>query len=279
MLHPSLRPHYWMGGLTAVLLAVTAGAGLLDDGLYRPFLNETLVAFQWFQDLISLLLAPLLIAAMVGTRRGSARAFVLWSGVLLFAAYYYAFYCFDFVYTIYYPLYLAVMGLAAWSLLGLLMRADLEAFHRQVDERLPVRWVSLVLAMTVLFVPIWLSMIGQGIRAQQPGETDLVFVLDLPFLIPACLFAAVQVWRRQPVGYLWSGPLLFKATVSGILLAGGEALKMQRGLPPALDQLSMYLFLAIAGLSALALYLRHLRGAPRPASLSGSWQPLSQQGS
>lgn len=278
MIHPSLRPHYWMGSLTALLLVITAGAGLMMNGLYRPFLSESIVAFQWFQDLVSLLFAPVLVVAMMLTRRGSTRAFTLWTGVLLFAGYYYAFYVFDFVYTVYYPLYLAVIGLALWSLLGLLTGADLQAFARQVDERMPVRFIALVLAMTVLFVPIWLSVIVQGIRTQQPGNTDLVFVLDLPFLIPACVYAAVQVWRQRPIGYLLSGPLLFKSGVSGILLTGGEVLKMQRGLPPALDQLAMYLFLAVAGLAALTVYLRHLDSVRDIANRTVTMQPLPQQG-
>ncbi|MCC6456370.1 MAG: hypothetical protein IT328_15555 [Caldilineaceae bacterium] len=278
MLRTSLRPFYLLGTLIAVLLAITAGAGVLMDGLYRPFLDEPLVAFQFFQDLLSLLFAPLLVMVMVWTDRGSLRAFVIWNGLLVYAAYYYAFYCFGFVYTLYYPLYLAVMGLATFSLVGLSSNVDLQFFRARVSERMPVRLVSGVLGMTVLFVPIWLSMMFQGIRTGQVGTTDLVFVLDLAFLIPACVFAAVQIWRRRPVGYLFSGPLLFKATVSGILLMGGEFLKMQRGLPPALDQLAMYLFLATVGLVGLVLYLRNLGDVPEQKNMRAATRSLKRQG-
>jgi hypothetical protein len=278
MLRASLRPFYVVSTLIAVLLAITAGAGVLVDGLYMPFLDEPLVAFQFFQDLLSLLFAPSLVVVMVMTHRGSLRAFVIWNGLLIYAAYYYAFYCFGFVYTVYYPLYLAVMGLATFSFIGLLSSADLQFFREHVGERMPVRLISGVLGITVLFVPIWLSMMFRGIRTQQAGTTDLVFVLDLAFLIPACAFTAVQIWRRRPVGYVLSGPLLFKATVSGILLTGGEFLKMQRGLPPAPDQLSMYLFLAIVGLVGLVLYMRNLEDVPGQKGAQAAMRPLKRLG-
>jgi hypothetical protein len=262
MVRSSLQPYIVMSVLISVLLVITAGVGLWIEGLYSPFLSETLVAFQFFQDLLSLLFAPLLLVVIFFAHRGSLRAFVIWVGLLVYTIYYYAFYCFGFVYTNVYSLYLALMGLAAYSLIGLLTSVDLQFFRQHVSDKMPVRLISGVLGMTVLFTPIWLGMLVQGIKTQQVGTTDLVFVLDLPFLIPACTFAAVQIWRRQPLGYLLSGPLLFKATISGVLLTGGEFLKMQRGLPPAYDQLAMYLFLATVGSIGFVQYMRNLQMEP-----------------
>ena len=68
MIRTSLRPYYVLGSLIALLLVITAGAGVFTEGLYSPFLSAELVAFQYFQDLVSLLFAPLLIAAMVYRR-------------------------------------------------------------------------------------------------------------------------------------------------------------------------------------------------------------------
>jgi hypothetical protein len=141
---------------------------------------------------------------------------------------------------------------------------------------MPVRFIAVVLGMSVLFVPIWLSLMMQGIAAHQASNTALVFVLDLSFLIPAIAFSAVQVFRQRPVGYLLSGVFLFKAAVSGILLTGGEFLKMQRGLPPAMDQLGMYVFLAVAGSLGLALYMRSLRVGSDLAVGQNNLRPVQQ---
>jgi hypothetical protein len=158
------------------------------------------------------------------------------------------------------------MGLAVYSLAGLLGNVKLDFFCQYVGEKMPVRLVAIVLGITLLFIPLWFVMLAQRISTQEVGATDLVFVLDLPFLIPACLLGAVLVWQRRPFGYLLSGPLLFKVTISGVLLAGGELMKVIHGLTPAYEQLAIYLFLAIAGAIALALYLDNLDTPARSTS-------------
>jgi hypothetical protein len=126
---------------------------------------------------------------------------------------------------------------------------------------MPVRTLAAILLVALLFVPLWGSMIAQDIQARQARPTSLVFVLDLCFLLPAIAIAAVQLWRRRPLGYLLSGILLIKAAVSGILLAVSTLWGVQLGLPLPVEELSMYLFLTVAGSAGVVLYMRHLHGA------------------
>ncbi len=269
MIRVALRPYTIMGALIAACLAIVAGDGLLAPDMYRPFIkSDAIFVGILVQDFVSLLAAPLLIVAMVYTARGSARVLVWWAGLLLFAAYYYAFFCFGFTYTVFYPLYLAILGLSVYSLLGLLTGIDVNAFAAHVDGRMPVRFISFVLAMPLLLVPVWLMGIVHGISTQQAGAADLVFALDLALLIPAMTFAAVQVWQRRPLGYLLGGVLLVKAAISGILLTGGSIRQLLLGYAVGPD-FGMYIFLSVAGVAALALYMHHLQDAPRlPAAAS-----------
>lgn len=263
MLHDSLRPYTVMGSLIALLLAVTAGAGLFIPEFYSPFITQpNLVAALYIQDLVSLLGAPVLVAAMWWTLRGSRRAFVVWCGVLVYSVYYYAFYVFGNAYNVLYPLYLALMGLGVYSLIGLLAGVNLPAYVAGVDSRMPTRTLAVILLIALLFVPLWGSMLVQDIRAQQPRSTALVFVLDLCFLLPAITIAGVQLWRRQSFGYLLSGVLLIKAAVSGILLAGSTLWAVQLGyMALPVEEMGMYLFLTVAGSAGVFLYMRHLHGA------------------
>jgi len=275
MLHSSLRPYYVMGSLIAVMLAVTAAGGLFAPEIYDPFLeNKALLAGLPVQDLVSLIAAPLLVAAMVLAGRGSVRGFVGWTGLLVFAAYYYAFYCFGYLYTIFYPLYLAIMGLSVYALAGLLTSVDVNLFMQSVRDKMPVRFISLVLAMPLLLVPLWSMGILQGIRTQQAAEADLVFVLDLSFMIPAMTFAAVQIWRRRPVGYLLGGVLLVKAAISGILLTGGSLRQVLLGFTVGPD-VAMYIFLLVAGVAGFVLYMRNLQDKPDPYKPNGTITPAS----
>jgi hypothetical protein len=251
-----------MGGLIALMLAVTAGAGVFIPHFYAPFaVKPDLVAALLVQDTVSFLAAPILVAAMMAAARGSRRGLVIWGAVLVYTAYYYAFYVFDNFYTVLYPLYLAIMGLSVYSLIALLAGVDLAVFARGVDVRMPVRTLAAILLVALLFVPIWGSMLAHDIEMQQPRSVALVFVLDLCFLLPAIAFAAVQLWQRRPFGYLVSGILLIKAAVSGILLTVGTLWGAQLGLSFAVEELGMYLFLAVAGSAGVVLYLRHLHGS------------------
>jgi hypothetical protein len=257
----ALRPYTIMGSLIALLLAVAAGAGLLSPAMYDPFIPSTAIrAGLPVQDFVSLLAAPLLVAAMYFAGRGSLRAHLLWAGLVVYAGYYYAFFVFGFTYTPFYLAYVAIMGLSIYSLIGLLLGVRLEALADAVKPGMPVRFIALVLAMPLLLVPIWVMGIWQGIRTQQAGPADLVFVLDLAILIPAMTLAAVQIWRRRPAGYLLGGVLLVKAAISGLLLTAGSVRQLLLGFAVGPD-FGMYIFLMVAGVAGLVLYLRNIDDA------------------
>lgn len=259
MVHRSLRPHYWMGGLLAVAMIVTSAAGLLTPAIYRPyFATDLLLVGLPAQDTISLLAGIALLPVMVLAGRGSPRAFVLWTGILVYGVYFYAFYVFDYVYTPYYLLYLAIVGVGSYSLIGLLAGADAGALAQRVRRGMPVRVLAFILAVPILFIPIWVSRILVNIAAQQRGEADLVFVLDLAFLIPALVIAAIHLWRRRPLGYLLSGMLLAKAFITGVLLTSGSILQMNAGFTVAPEEMGLYIFLAVAGGAGLGLFLRNV---------------------
>lgn len=276
MFRTTLRPLYIMSGLVAALVVVSAGAGLLDPEMYRPFMaGDAVFVGLIVQDAASLLAAPLLVAAMMAGGRGSRRGVVLWAGLLLLVGYYYAFYVFGFVYTLYYPLYLAIVGLSFYGLIWLLAAVDPAAFAQGVRAGMPVRLITAILVIPLLLVPVWLLGIAQGIRTQQTGPADLVFVLDLAFLLPLLAYSGVQIWRRTGWGFLLAGVLLVKAAGSGLLLTGGSLRQLALGYSVGPD-FGMYIFLALAGLTALVLYLRNLAD-PGPdtrtqsASLNQAW--------
>ena len=82
-----------LSGLVVGLLLLPSLAGLAFGvhGLYRPD-PGTLPAFVG-QDLITLFVAlPLLVTTLWQVRRGSLRALLLWSGLVVYIAYSYAYY-------------------------------------------------------------------------------------------------------------------------------------------------------------------------------------------
>lgn len=255
-----------MGWTLAILLAAAAIPGVFARDFYEPWLGRRgLVPAQCLvQDLAALLLAPVLALAIARALRGSARALVAWGGILVFSLYYYSFYGMDKLYTPLYPAYLAIMGLGAWSLVALFASVDLEAFAGRARARVralvPARAGAIVLGSTLLFIPIWISMLVSGIRSQSVAPASTVFLLDLSFLIPASLWTAVQLWKMKPAGLLAGGILLFKAAVSGLVLTAGSLAMTASGSALNIGELCLYLLLAIPGGCVLALFLARLGG-------------------
>lgn len=255
-----------MGWTLALLLVAAALPGIFTKDFYEPWLSRHgLVPAQCLvQDLAALLLAPVLALAIARALKGSARGLVIWGGISVFALYYYSFYGIDKLYTPLYPAYLAIMGLGASSIVGLFASVDREAFAGRDRARLPARAGAIVLGSTLLFVPIWISMLVSGIRSQSVAPASTVFLLDLCFLIPASLWTAVQLWKRKPTGLLAGGILLFKATVSGLLLTAGSIVMALSGSALNLGELCLYLLLALPGGCVLAVFLARLGGPDVP---------------
>jgi hypothetical protein len=61
--------------------------------------------------------------------------------------------------------------------------------------------------------------------------TNPVHVLDLAFLLPGMVIAAVLLWRGEFIGQLMAVPLLVFAVTMGLGIVAGFALSAARGLP------------------------------------------------
>src|SRR5256885_9755807 len=115
----------WYSVLLAALLVTACGYGLLNPHAYR--LPTNLVAQARGADLLTLLVAPMLVWASWWGRRGSLRAHLLWLGLLAYVAYTYAEYAFGTPYNDAFPAYVAVLGLSTYGLFDGLLRLDMDA--------------------------------------------------------------------------------------------------------------------------------------------------------
>ena len=70
--------------------------------------------------------------------------------------------------------------------------------------------------IAALFYALWLSDAIPASLAGQPAQslidagtpTNFVQVLDMAWLLPALVITAVNLWRKQPIGYTLAGALL-----------------------------------------------------------------------
>lgn len=253
-----LRTVSILSSLAAVLTLIAAAAGLLAPGFYEPFMpDRAMLVGAYAQDLIALVAAGLMLAAILFTWRGSVRAPLIWVGCLGYLIYAYLLWSFDAVYTPLFPAYIAILSLSLFSTIGLLGQLDAQSFARFIDDDMPARSTAVVLALPVLMAPPWLMFLFQGTVAGEPAAINSVLVIDLGFIIPASLVTAVLVWRRRTWGYIFAGAMLVKMiTMSGTLListAWGAALGA------AVDPVwPVYLAMVLLGSAALVRYLQRI---------------------
>jgi hypothetical protein len=119
---------WWLACLTALLAAAASGVGLLAaDRIYD---RETVVLSDaaTAQDIVTLLVvAPLLALLALGVRRGSLAAFLCLPGILAFTTYNYVIYAFSIHFGPLFLVWVALLGLSIFTLVGGLATANMSA--------------------------------------------------------------------------------------------------------------------------------------------------------
>ena len=211
----------WLSVAAAVLAWAGSGVGLAARGQIYGREAVDLADQAVAQDIVNLVIvAPLTVLLSVWARRGSVRAYTAWLGCLAFTAYSYAIYAFSIHFGPLFLVWVAVLGLAFFSLVGALVSVDavpvLEWFGRR-PMPLAAGWLGVA---ATAFGLLWLSQIVPDLVAGRASTsaalldlpTNPVQVLDLALFLPAVLTSAALLLRRRPLGYATApGVLLFLA--------------------------------------------------------------------
>ncbi len=206
-----------------------------------------------------------------GQIEGSAGARLAVAGSLAYLVYTYAIFAFQVVVSPATPVHIAILGLAAWSLL--LGGPALVRETGDVGERLPRRTTAGFLALVaILFAGLWLGQIASAITsgslpaavADLGLPTSAVYALDLAFALPLLALAAGLLARRSASGY----PLALAGLVFSVEMALSVfaifAIQASRGeLADASVAVVFAVIAAAAAVLAAAGLMPRLR-APRP---------------
>ncbi len=237
---PAAAARFWLwlsiaGALVAIIGNVIA---LTVPAIYAP-LRPAFYAQAIAQDVADLaLVAPAWLILAVLALRGSLRAYLLWLGVLTFTVYNYMIYTFAVPFGALFPLWVIVLGLALWSLLGALATADHAAIQRLYKSLTAVRvtaWSLMVVGG--LFALLWLSedvpalFSGRSPQSLQDMgvPTNPVHVLDLAFFLPAAFVTGVWLLRRRSVAFTTAPALIVFVILTGIPILLTPVLQAARG--------------------------------------------------
>jgi hypothetical protein len=244
-----------------VLMAMASAAGTFDESVYA---EETVswAAQGVGQDIVNLFVVfPLLLISGYYVSRGSVRALLVWLGMLIYVVYSYLLYAFFVHFNSWFLVYVAILGLSFYTLLGSTISMKLDELSRVFARNTKGKAASIFLmTFGVLFSVLWLADIVGSLAAgeapQSVAEIGLpvnpVHVLDLAFLLPGMMITSVLLWKRKALGFLFAVPLLIFSALMGIAILSMSYVMSAKGVPAPI------LFVMIIGAVVLAsLYLSY----------------------
>jgi hypothetical protein len=229
-----------LAGLAGLAGAIASIAGFMP-GLYRD--PAVVVAQAHGYDIGNLIVVAVLGLGLVWSAGGSVRGRLVLIAALGCLVYSYVTYAFLIVLNPMTVLYIAVLGLAGWSVATGLLRFDAERIEGRAHPRfLRPATGAFMLALVVIFAVNWLRQIGAAVMSGHlPADLvangwpmNPVWVLDLGFVLPLIGLGGVQLLRRRASGIpIAIGVLVFLPLLSATILSmtvsmavAGQALDM-----------------------------------------------------
>lgn len=251
--------------LAIVVLAFLASAAGFVPGLYRD--NAWVTPQNQGADFVTLVLAiPVLAAAARLATTGSARAAIIWCGVLGYLWYVYTGAAFAYALNGAFLLYVALFALTIAAIAALATRLDVGSIWLRFDSRAPTRPVAVYMVfVSVMLCVLWLGQLipffltGElpASLVQAGGQTMFVYVLDLGVVVPLAMLGAVWLWRSQPWGAVIAGFVLVKVATMGCALLSMTWFLARSGQPVEMMLSLVWVFLAASGVAMAFWFLRH----------------------
>ncbi len=179
-------------------------------------------------DLVTLAVGvPVLALAILYSARGSVRARLLWLGALYYMFYNYAFYTFGMPVTRLYVPFIAVFAISGFALALGMHNLDIEAVGRRFGPPTPGRWIAAFLfyvaaMISILWISQWVKFLLTGRVPDVNGSQyayQVIAAVDLAFMVPMQIAAAVALWRRRPWGYVLGGMTLVQGAMYTAVMA------------------------------------------------------------
>src|SRR5436305_5439494 len=257
----------WLSVIDALLVLLASASGIFLKNIYA---RETPSwAVQGIgQDIVNLVAALALLIAAYLVNKGSVKAFLVWSGVLLYLIYAYVIYAFDVHFNRLFLVYVAILGLSFYALIGSVIHLHLDQFQTSFAANTKARAVSVfLLVLGILFYLLWFS---EEIPALLTGQippsvttanvpSNPVHVLDLGLYLPAMIITAVLLWRRKLVGYLLVGPLLVFSILTGTAILAIFLVMSTREMPTSIAVEAFFAIIIVVSLVLSVLYVREVK--------------------
>lgn len=260
-------------GRQAVQTARGATVTLYGEGLYSA--DSWLIgAGNRGQDLAMLIFElPVLVLIVWWYRKGSAVAAATLAGVLGFFTYYYVSTVFGTAQNKLFPLYVAALSLAAFMLMIVASGLKVDDIAASLPLRpgrpaLAIYLLAVAAALTFAWLPgmIMTAVSGEIAEAVGPYTSAATEALDLGFVVPVAVIAAVQLLRRRNLGHVLALVMLVVNVCIGVVLMAQGVAQLVLGVPLSVEEIvgKMLTFAALTLVAGGLLVRMARRGTSDP---------------
>jgi hypothetical protein len=265
------RAAVWVSVLATLLMAAGSVAGLVTAGLYGEL--ESTASMLRGYDLVTLLVVvPVLSAALLGVRRASGVAGLMWVSMLAASVYTYAIYVFGTGFNDLFLVHVAVFSASLFALVLGLTAPDLAAVGSRLARgggwgravAVLLGFLAAALGGMWVYVSLRFAITGDVPAGSALVETETVvhagIVLDLALLVPAYAGACIGIWRGRPWGYVVGAVMLVSGIVHQIGYLVALAFQATADIPGATAFDAFEPVIAALFVVGAALLLAPLRG-------------------
>lgn len=260
-------------GALAVLIAAACMGGIFFNAYGR---EAGVYAAQGVgQDIVDLfILVPVLLGSLFLMKAGVGAAFYVLAGSLLYTVYSYVIYCFGLHFNRLFLVYCAILGIALYTLIYVLVSMSPEDLSRKFDPGKAVwkiRLVSALLFVTAaVFCLVWLkeeipALISGTAPLSVSGiglPTNPVHVLDLAVFLPGMVISGVLLLRKHPLGFVFAPSLLVFGMLMTLAVAGMAASMSGRGYAADAGLMAVFFVFSLLSLAVFWIFTGPARKDP-----------------
>jgi hypothetical protein len=210
----NLTPLYASSLVVTLTMAIASAAGLLAPARIYP--TDELRQLFMSNDVVNLIIGvPILLGSMWCARRGTLVGLLFWPGALMYVLYNYIAYVFGAPVSWVWLLYMALVALSTYTLIGLVATIDGAAVQQRLAGAVPERLAGgISVGFGVLFFLRVVVVVASALvsRTAIPAAELPVLIPDF-LLSPAWAIGGVLLWQRKALGYVSGAGLLFQASM------------------------------------------------------------------
>lgn len=256
--------------MAASLSLVVALIGMFDPAIYTKVVSKELIPGMFSQDLMTSIASLTLLFLSILTKEEDTKKQIVILGILGYLFYAYGIVVIERVYTVLYLVYMAIFGLAFWSLVYGVANIRHEVLHKVTLSK-PMRYISVAgsLLQPLVFYPLWISALIPLMQTGQRIEfLYSIYILDLCFIMPAFVLLAVMTLKKQGLGLVLTPALFVLGFTLIFSLVLGELVKPFYRLTPDVAGVMMSLLLSLLFLILAGFHLWNLGQGAKEREMS-----------